>query len=89
MAKRKILDPPQLPDHPKIVHGMADMKAMDKAYAQLFNSRGGQLVLKDLSRQFYDTPMTDNTTLERMVGRRDVIYHINQRLTRNGSPTTK
>ncbi len=89
MAERKIKNPPKPADSPKIIHGMADMKAMDKAYAQLFNSRGGQLVLKDLRRQFYDTPMTDNATLERMVGRRDVIFHINQRLTRNGSPTTK
>lgn len=65
------------------VTGLDAMKSLDGTYSRLFNSRDGQTVLADLCRQFYDTPMNDDATLERQVGRRDVVHHINQRVHRN------
>lgn len=49
-------------------------------YSRLFNTRDGKLVLADLLKRFYDTPM-EGGDLNREAGRRDVARFIKTRVT--------
>jgi hypothetical protein len=51
---------------------MADVKT---AADRLFKTRDGQIVLKYLNQKYYDGPMATGS-LERLIGRRDVLLHI-------------
>lgn len=54
--------------------------ATKSAYARLFATRDGKVVLEDLKAQFYDNVISDSDT-SRDVGKRDVLLYINQRVT--------
>jgi len=56
------------------------MTAIRSAYARLFTTRDGKVVLEDLKTQFYDNEISDSDT-RRDVGKRDVLLYINKRVT--------
>lgn len=45
------------------------------AASRIFKSKDGKVLMDYLRRRYYDNPMTDGT-IERMVGRRDVVWDI-------------
>ena len=54
--------------------------ATRSAYARLFATRDGKIVLEDLAHQFYDNEISDSDTT-RDVGKRDVLLYIKRRVT--------
>ena len=54
--------------------------ATKSAYARLFASRDGKVVLEDLLEQFYDCEVSATDT-NRDVGKRDVLLYIKRRVT--------
>lgn len=54
-------------------------KDLQGAYARLFASKDGKIVLADLTTQFYDNDFK-NENINREVGKRDVIHFIKQRI---------
>ncbi len=56
------------------------MTAIRQAYARLFQTRDGKVVLEDLRNQFYDNEISDSDT-RRDVGKRDVLLYIKRRVT--------
>lgn len=54
--------------------------AVKSAYARLFASRDGKVVLEDLLEQFYDCEVSATDT-NRDVGKRDVLLYIKRRVT--------
>lgn len=49
-----------------------------KAYKAFFKSSNGRIVLKDLSKRFYDVDLSTNSehTAQLKVGRHSVVYYI-------------
>ena len=56
------------------------VQATKSAYARLFASRDGKVVLEDLLEQFYDCEVSATDTI-RDVGKRDVLLYIKRRVT--------
>lgn len=52
-----------------------DIKELRNAYRRLFDTRDGKLVLEDLKRLYYDSPL-NGEDLSREVGQRDVVRKI-------------
>ena len=57
-----------------------EVVATKSAYARLFATRDGKVVLEDLRQMFYDNEISDSDT-RRDVGKRDVLLYINKRVT--------
>lgn len=56
-----------------------NLKQLQGAYAHLFSTADGKLVLADLEHKFYDNAL-EGRDLNREVGRRDVVRHIKQQV---------
>lgn len=81
VKKKDKLDP-RLVDSNKVkVTSKEAMAKIDGAYSRCFGTRDGKLVLKHLLESFYDGAL-DGPDLSRLLGRRDVVRSIQQRLKR-------
>ena len=73
---------PRLADSNKVkVTSREAMAKIDGAYSRCFKTRDGKVVLDHLCEAFYDGVM-DGPDLSRLLGRRDVVRAIQQRLKR-------
>lgn len=57
-----------------------EVLATKSAFARVFATRDGKVVLDDLMTQFYDNEISDSDTI-RDVGKRDVLLYIKRRVT--------